>query len=63
MPLSKQRDRDRKRQSRLETENVQPKPYNPYTSRPGDRVLVRQGGQLIEALVPELDAEGNAIPE
>ncbi len=41
---------------------VQPKMYNPYTSNPGDTVLVRQGRNIIETVMPELDADGNIIP-
>ena len=36
--------------------------YNPPTNKAGDRVLVRQGKRLVEAIVPELDGDGNQLP-
>lgn len=36
--------------------------YNPFTRyKPGTHVLVKQGSQMVEMPVPELDAEGNII--
>lgn len=91
MPLSRVRDRERKRMERV---NVQPisnlntvrvvqpkleelrqlirsienKPvipiYNPDIHRPGDRVLMKSpySKKMIEVVIPELDADGNAMP-
>ncbi len=36
--------------------------YNFKQFKPGDKVLMRRGKRLIEAVIPELDAEGNPIP-
>lgn len=66
MPLSKAKDRERKRLFRLESKNIQPKVvplYNPAVHRAGDRVLVYQGKRLIEMVIPRLDADGNPIPD
>ncbi len=65
MPLSKQRDRDRKRQSRLENENVQPNIplYNPSIHKAGDTVRVLRGKREVVTLIPELDADGRPMPE
>lgn len=87
MPLSKKRDKERKRlirlenqkiqpkidipgleldgggEIRLETELVQPKLYNPMKHRHGDRVMVQRGKQLVEVVIPELDADGQPIPD
>ena len=35
--------------------------YNPALHKPGAHVLIPKGKRLIEAVVPELDAEGNPI--
>jgi hypothetical protein len=31
--------------------------------QPGDKVMVQRGRQTVEAIIPELDADGNPIPE
>ena len=65
MPLSKKRDRGRKRLIRLESKKVQPKSiplYNPAVHRAGDTVQVYKGKRLVTVAIPELDADGNAIP-
>ena len=36
--------------------------YNPAIHKAGDHVLVRRGKQLVETIVPELDADGHTIP-
>ncbi len=36
--------------------------YNPAIHRPGDEVLIKRGKKLVPMVVPELDADGNAIP-
>ena len=36
--------------------------YNKAIHKAGDRVLVRSGRSLIEAVVPELDGDGHQIP-
>ncbi len=36
--------------------------YNPAIHRPGDKVLVRQGKRLVPTIIPNLDADGQAIP-
>ena len=36
--------------------------YNSSINKAGDRVLVRQGKRLVEAIVPELDGDGNQLP-
>lgn len=36
--------------------------YNPAIHKAGDRVLVRKGKKLVEAIVPEIDADGQVIP-
>ena len=62
MPLSKARDRERKRLLRLENKKVQPKSvplYNPLVHGAGD--TVRRAGRIVT--IPELDADGNVIPE
>ena len=44
---------------------VRPKPplYNPYKKyKAGDRVMVKWGKRLVETIIPEVDADGNAIP-
>jgi len=67
MPLSKKRDKERKRRFRLDakenTRVVQPKLYNPMSHKIGDRVLVQRGKRFIETVIPEIDADGNIIPE
>ena len=66
MPLSKARDKERKRQQvRLENEKFQPKPplYNPSLHRVGDVVRVKQGKQEIVTTIPSIDADGNAYYE
>lgn len=45
------------------TPDVTPKLYNPIEHRPGDRVLVKRGKRLIETVIPELDADGNPMPD
>ncbi len=35
--------------------------YNPAVHKVGDRVLVVKGKALVEAIVPELDADGNVV--
>ena len=47
---------------RIVTERVTVPIYNPAIHKAGDRVMVRRGGRLIETVIPELDAEGNAMP-
>ena len=37
--------------------------YNPAIHRPGDRVRVQRGRRVIETVIPEIDGEGNAIPD
>ena len=37
-------------------------PYNPVLHPPGTHVLIKQGKRLVEAVVPELDADGQPIP-
>lgn len=37
--------------------------YNPSVHKPGDRVLVKRGSRLVEAVVPQVDADGHIIPE
>jgi len=66
MPLSKVRDRERKRLARLESSNVQPKEapmYNPMIHKAGDTVRVWKGKSLVTTTIPTLDADGNAVPE
>ena len=65
MPLSKKRDRERKRIARLESAVVQPNIplYNPYTHRPGDTVRIQQRKREVTVTIPELDADGQPIPE
>ena len=36
--------------------------YNPAIHKVGDRVLVQKGKRLVEAVVPELDADGHPVP-
>lgn len=38
--------------------------YNPAIHRAGDRVLVKPGKskKLVEVVIPEVDADGNAVP-
>ena len=47
--------------------NVQPNAplYNPIIHRAGDRVLIKppHSKQLIETVIPTIDADGNVIPE
>ena len=91
MPLSKKRDKERKRLIRLESKEIQPKQEtlrrlrelmkpNPWLEKQdvqlnipvynpdghyqvGDTVLVMRGRRLVETVIPEVDADGNAIPE
>ena len=35
--------------------------YNPSIHQTGDRVLLKQGKRFIESVVPELDADGQAM--
>lgn len=37
--------------------------YNKDIHKAGDKVLIKQGKVLVEAIVPEIDAEGNKVPE
>ena len=47
----------------MPVQSIKPLPlYNPMTQKPGDKVLVQQGKKLVEVTVPELDADGRAIP-
>lgn len=65
MPLSKQKQAEWMRAYRRRY-NVIPKVtplYNPYRHKAGDQVMVRQGKRLVEAVIPNLDADGNVIPE
>ena len=42
----------------------QPKIYRPgMTVKPGDKVLIPKGSKLEEVKVPELDADGQPMPE
>ena len=43
---------------------VQPPIYNPAIHRPGDKVMMRSpyNRKLIETVIPELDADGNPVP-
>lgn len=61
MPLSKARDKARKRLSRLEMRAVQPAVplYNTAKHQPGD--AVRVNGKVVT--IPLLDADGQVIPE
>jgi len=74
--LSKARDRERKRlekKVRLEGDFFQPKClpengnitliYNPAKSKVGEEVWVAYKRGHIKATVPELDIDGNLIPE
>jgi len=64
MPLSKARDRERKRIARLERAIVQPNPlYNPAIHRAGDTVRVLRGKREVTVTIPQLDADGNIIYE
>lgn len=65
MPLSKKRDRERKRQFRLESKKVQPDIplYNPSLHRSGDTVRVLRGKREVVVTIPILDADSNAIPD
>ena len=68
MPLSKARDRGRKRlakQARLENSQFQPDIplYNPSNHKIDDRVLVYKGRRLVETVIPQIDADGNPIYE
>lgn len=67
MPLSKTRNKERMRLIRLHAKKqdgvVQPELYNPLNHRPGDKVLVKRGKRLIETVIPELDADGNPMPD
>lgn len=48
-------------------EDVSPKIplYNPSVHKPGDRVMIRNPHtrKLVEAVIPEIDADGNAMPD
>jgi len=35
--------------------------YNPGVHKSGDKVLIKRGKQMVEAIVPEIDAEGRPI--
>lgn len=37
--------------------------YDPVTSKPGERVKMRQGGRIIETTVVETDADGHEMPD
>jgi len=68
MPLSKQKNKERMREFRLHNKEslpfVQPKIdiplYNPTKHKAGDKVRMSTG-QII--VIPELDLDGNPIPE
>jgi len=74
MPLSKARDRERKRLTRLENKNVQPKRLNPVQpklaelrgligrmeSKPMPSMVVTP---LVRGAEFNIDADGNLIPE
>lgn len=73
MPLSKARDRERKRLVKFQPNSnlnpVQPSGeptiipiYNPAIHGAGDRVLILRGRRYIPTIVPELDAGGQPIP-
>lgn len=76
MPLSKARDRERKRQSRLENKAVQPKLVQPNKARIEelrqliddteaamyDEELDEHGDHIDDYVGVELDADGNPIP-
>ena len=64
MPLSKKRDKERKRLARLENKNVQPVPlYNPSIHRAGDTVRILKFGKYHAITIPELNADGQPIPD
>jgi len=65
MPLSKQRNRDRMRQARLHEESVQPNIplYDATAHRSGDTVRMLRGKREVIVTIPELDADGQWIPE
>ena len=73
MPLSKARNRERMRAIRLhkalQSGVVQPEQeviiplYNPSIHRAGDTVRVIKGRREIVTTIPELDIDGNIIPE
>jgi len=37
--------------------------YDPTIHKRGDTVLIRKGKKLVQIIVPEIDAEGNIIPD
>jgi hypothetical protein len=41
----------------------QPEVYDPRKHKAGDKVLIKKGTQLVEAEVPEVDAEGYVVWE
>ena len=75
MPLSKKRDRERKRLERVkirldkqlcppqEIKPVQPSIplYNPSTHRAGDTVRILKGKRQVTITIPELDGEGQPM--
>ena len=69
MPLSRQRNRDRMRLNRLhtkiETADVQPNIplYDATAHRSGDTVRMLRGKREVIVTIPELDADGQWIPE
>ena len=68
MPLSKKRNRDRMRKSRLHKLLVPPQEIKPVQPKPIiDAIspsIQREGyGKASSTVVPELDADGNSIPE
>lgn len=56
MSLSKERDKERKRQARLEKLNSSP-PFQPNTT------TILLNGTYVDVPVPQLDADGEIIPE
>jgi len=37
--------------------------YNPSIHKPGDTVMMYKGKGLVTTIIPELDADGNVIPD
>ena len=42
---------------------IRPQLYNPLIHKAGDKVLIRQGKRFIEQIVPNLDGDGELIPD
>jgi len=55
--------RERRTVTPVVTPTVQPKLYNPTEHRVGDTVLIQQGKRQVTVTIPELDADGQPIPE